>query len=107
MTIIIIITLLTILTTLITIIRTIFYYNYHYSYYSYYIEIRQIRNITAFRITIGTSVKCIFIHEITLLKIFFSIVILLYSIFSISFSQEEPIHDFFHLLRIRSRRAIE
>ena len=28
--------------------------------------------------------------------------LLLYSIFSISFSQEEPIHDFFHLLRIMS-----
>ena len=28
--------------------------------------------------------------------------LLLYSIFSISFSQEEQIHDFFHLLRIRS-----
>ena len=27
---------------------------------------------------------------------------LLYSIFSISFRQEEQIHDFFHLLRIRS-----
>ena len=28
--------------------------------------------------------------------------LLLYSIFYISFSQEEPIHDFLHLLRIRS-----
>ena len=28
--------------------------------------------------------------------------LLLYSIFSISFSQEEPIHDFLHLFRIRS-----
>ena len=28
--------------------------------------------------------------------------LLLYSIFSISFSQEEQIHDFLHLLRIRS-----
>ena len=31
--------------------------------------------------------------------------LLLYSIFSISFSQEEPIHDFLHLLRIRSLRS--
>ena len=42
-----------------------------------------------------------FIHEITLLLIFIYC-LLLYSIFSISFSQEEPIHDFVHLLRIRS-----
>ena len=35
-----------------------------------------------------------FIHEITLLMIFF-FCLLLYSIFYISFSQEETIHDFF------------
>ena len=34
--------------------------------------------------------------------IFFFYCLLLYSIFSISFSQEEQIHDFLHLLRIRS-----
>ena len=35
-------------------------------------------------------------------KMYFSLCLLLYSIFSISFSQEEPIHDFWRLLRIRS-----
>ena len=33
---------------------------------------------------------------------FFLYCLLLYSIFSISFSQEEQIHDFLHLLRLRS-----
>ena len=40
--------------------------------------------------------KVFFIHEITLLMIFSSIFFFwLYSIFSIRFIQEEPIHDFF------------
>ena len=54
----------------------------------------------------GGNLKCnigkmYFIHKITLLMIVF-FCFMLYSIFSISFSQEEQIHDFFHLLRIRS-----
>ena len=36
-----------------------------------------------------------FIHELTLFMIFFKYCLLLYSIFSISFSQEEQIRDFF------------
>ena len=49
----------------------------------------------------GGNLKCIFIHELTLLIIFFNC-LLLYSIFSISFSQEVQIHHFLHLLLIRS-----
>ena len=47
--------------------------------------------------------KCIFIQEITLLMIFSLLFIVIWYI-SISFSQEEPIQDFYflHLLRIRS-----
>ena len=48
-----------------------------------------------------TSEKCIFIHKIILLMIFFDCFFLLYSIFSISFSQESQFMIFFHLLRIR------
>ena len=46
-----------------------------------------------------------FIHELTILIFFYCL--WLYSIFSITFSQEEQIHDFFlHLLRIRSLMVV-
>ena len=43
-------------------------------------------------------------HEITLFVIIY---IYIYIIFSISFSQEEPIHDVYHLLRIRSFKTVD